>query len=157
LTVFLNDLKGEAPNTVVAMHDEKKVTYRSKVSLKLTVPVTASLGGTAIFMAYQQNWIGLGLILLVLAVIAYTFLTTYYVVDGQMLSVKCGFFVDEKISISSIKLVKSTTTAMSAPALSLDRIVVTYRKYDTIVISPEDKVEFVDHLLLCNPAISVEL
>ena len=46
-------------------------------------------------------------------------------------------------------------SAFSAPALSLDRIRITYNKYDEIVVSPKDKKVFLDDLTAINNGIEI--
>jgi hypothetical protein len=42
---------------------------------------------------------------------------------------------------------------MSSPALSLDRIEIFYNKFDSVIISPKNKADFVAELKSINPAI----
>jgi hypothetical protein len=133
------------------------ITYKSKIGLELLIPIVLILGGTGIFMAYEKIWTGLAIILAVGVFFAHLFLTTYYQVDADTLRVKCGFLLNKTISIETIREIRNTKSFISSPALSLDRIVVSYGKYDSVIISPEKKHEFIDHLRSNNPAINVAL
>ena len=113
--------------------------------------------GTGILMAYEKIWFGLALILLIVFFIVHMFVTTYYRIDQNTLRVKCGFFVDQLINIDTIREIKETNNPISSPATSLDRIVITYNKYDTVIISPKEKVAFMNHLTQINPNIKVTL
>jgi len=41
--------------------------------------------------------------------------------------------------------------------LSLDRIAIVYNTYDEVLISPQNKKEFIEELLRINPYIQVEV
>ncbi|MGV9004644.1 PH domain-containing protein [Flavobacterium sp.] len=62
-----------------------------------------------------------------------------------------------KIEIKSIKKIYKTRNPLSSPALSIDRIAIVYNKYDEILISPKDQVQFIEDLLKINPEIEVML
>ena len=104
-------------------------------------------------------------ILFVLAVFlaVYTFFlylnwtTTYTITDGGVLKVKCGGLFNQLIDIQKIKSVSKTRNLISSPAPSLDRIQLTYSKYDILIISPEDKNDFAKELLKVNPKIENRL
>lgn len=132
-------------------------TYKSKIGLELVIPITIIIGGTGILMAYEKIWFGLALILVVVAFIAHMLLTTYYKVDNKKLRVKCGFFFDRTINLDTIKEIKETNNPISSPATSLDRLLITYNKYDTVIISPKEKGAFINHLTGINPHIKVTL
>ncbi|MGA6121648.1 PH domain-containing protein [Sphingobacterium anhuiense] len=42
---------------------------------------------------------------------------------------------------------------MSSPVTSLDRIEITYGKFDSFIISPKQIKEFIDNLIILNPNI----
>jgi hypothetical protein len=67
------------------------------------------------------------------------------------------FIVNEKIDIEKIRKIEKTSSILSSPALSMDRIAVKYNKFDEIYISPKEKQLFVDELLLINPTIEVAI
>jgi energy-coupling factor transporter transmembrane protein EcfT len=132
-------------------------TYKSKPALVLIIPITVITGGLAILMWYEQIWIGLAFILLLLAFIAHMFLTTYYQVDNNTLRVKCGFFFDKLINIATIKEIKETNNPLSAPATSFDRLLLTYNRFDAVIISPKEKAAFISQLTGINPNIKLTL
>jgi hypothetical protein len=101
------------------------------------------------------RYIGAVLVLAVMsAMFLPVFFNTYYAIstDGT-LRVKCGMFFNTKLAISSITRVENTQTVLSAPALSTDRIEIFYNKFDSVVISPENKAAFVAELQKINPDI----
>jgi hypothetical protein len=131
------------------------VTYRSKIGLELIIPLLIIFGGLAITMVVNKAWAGVVILAPILAFITHMLLTTYYIVDGQTLVVKCGFLVNMKIDINTIKSIKETNNALSSPAASLDRLEISYGKYDSVMISPKEKAEFISALTSINPSIEI--
>lgn len=82
--------------------------------------------------------------------------TTKYIVTDKEIIVKCPPFYNKKIPIHSITKVAKTRSLLSAPAPSLDRIEIHYGKYDTIIISPKNKVAFMKDLQSVNAEIVVK-
>lgn len=130
-------------------------TYKTKIGLELIIPLAIIIGGTGILMAYEKIWIGLALIFLVIAFIAYVFLATYYQLDNISLRVKCGIFFDRTINLDTIKEIKETNNPISSPAASLDRLEIRYNTYDAVIISPKEKGAFINNMTGSNPHIKV--
>lgn len=84
-------------------------------------------------------------------------LTTHYQINGNILIVKSGLVINKKLDINSIRKIVQTTNPMSSPALSLDRIEIFFHKFDSIIISPKDKIIFIEDLKSINPAIEIDL
>jgi hypothetical protein len=133
------------------------ITYRAKLSLGLILPILIIAGGSSILMVYERVWLVLVVNILAVAFAAHMFATTYYQIYGTTLRIRCGFFYDTSINIELIKEIKETRNPISAPATSLDRIVITYNKFDTVIISPKDKEGFINYLKKINPGIKVIL
>jgi hypothetical protein len=131
------------------------VTYRSKIGPELFVPISIVFGVIVMIMIINEAWLGVLLILLIVAFVSHMLLTTYYVVEGYTLAIKCGFLYNLKIDISTIKKIKETNNALSSPAASLDRLEVSYGRFDDVMISPKDKAKFIGHLTQINPSIEV--
>lgn len=85
------------------------------------------------------------------------FKTTIYSIDENNLIVKSLFIVNQKIEISTIRKIEKSNSILSSPALSLDRIVVKFNKYDEIYLSPKLKELFVEELLKVNPTIEINI
>ncbi len=96
-------------------------------------------------------------IVLIIAIIVFSSKTTRYIINDTQLVIKCMFIVNEKIDIEKIRKIEKTSSILSSPALSMDRIAVKYNKFDEIYISPKEKQLFVDELLLINPTIEVAI
>ena len=125
--------------------------------------LTLVFGAIIGFMIYQNEQteeilsVG-GLFLLAYGLYLYlNFSTEYTIMDSGILKVKCGFFYNKRFDINKIKSVAKTRNLISSPAPSLDRIEITYGRFDVIVISPKDKNEFAKELIKVNPKIENNL
>lgn len=128
--------------------------YSSKLSIGLTVFTLSVIIGTSVFMFLDGERISLLLNLIVLILIFILYKSTNYIIEGSILRVKSGFFINEKLSIKDISRIKETNNIMSAPAFSLDRLEIKYGR-KSIIISPVKKSEFIKQLMAVNPKIKV--
>lgn len=131
--------------------------YPSKVSYGLLSIILMVLIGSTIPLLSPPIWLGLIINFLLLLFIVYIFSTTYYLVDGRFLTIKSGFIINKKIEINLIKSIKETSSIISAPALSFDRLEVNWGEYTGIVISPREKHKFIEHMTGINPQIEVQI
>lgn len=129
--------------------------YPSKISYGLLSIILIVLIGSTIPLLSSPVWTGLIINLLLLLFVAHIFSNTYYLIDGKFLLVKSGFIINKKIDIEMVKSIKETSSLISAPALSFDRLEVNWGKYTGIVISPKEKHEFIEHMTSINPQIEV--
>lgn len=127
--------------------------YKSKISWGIFVPIAGVMLVTAIIVGVASLWVASVSVLPVAFFIGYMFLSTEYVVTGELLKIRCGFLYDQQLKISSIRQIKETRNPISSPALSLDRIEIKFDKYGSVLISPKEKEAFIDHLKEINPAI----
>jgi len=70
--------------------------------------------------------------------------TKYLVVDGDLKIISGPF--SWNIPIQSITSIQETQTAITSPALSFDRLEITYGEGKAILVSPEDKATFIRKL-----------
>ena len=87
-----------------------------------------------------------GLILVGIAIVAlmlWLIIGTHYTVDRGTLRIVSGPF-RWKVPIDQISSVEATKSPLSSPALSLDRLRVRYGKNRRILISPADRVGFLE-------------
>ena len=110
-----------------------------------------------IWMLYDEDWLDSVFMVLIILFIIYTFLTTYYQIEENVLRVKCGFFVDKSIDIKSIRKIIETRNPAGAPAASLDRLELIYQQTEAILVSPKAKNQFIDELLKIQPDIEVRV
>ncbi|MBO8215229.1 PH domain-containing protein [Acinetobacter nosocomialis] len=129
--------------------------FRSKIDwwlLLIFVVITANI----IFKIYQEvhhssigtNFSHLMIYSLVILVIWLPVFNTYYVVENNTLIIKSLVF-RWKININDITQIEPTHNPLSSPALSLDRLKISYIKNGRIakvMISPKDKEGFLNTL-----------
>lgn len=75
---------------------------------------------------------------------------TVYVVKDNRLWVWVGFIPMANKEIGQVKSVLRTSSLWSAPALSIDRLRLTFANGSTLVISPKDRAGFIAALLAIN-------
>ncbi|WP_050979690.1 PH domain-containing protein [Fictibacillus macauensis] len=75
---------------------------------------------------------------------------TGYTISGETLVIVYGMF-RIRISIMDIKKAEYMTSPFTGPALSVQRVGITYGHYKTITVSPKDKEAFVQALRDVNP------
>ena len=95
------------------------------------------------------------IVLVMVSLAAWLFLTTEYRVENDLLTVRSGPF-RWKIPIRDIESVTPTHNPLSSPALSLDRLQIRYRcgaREIDILVSPDDKQGFIGELRASNSAI----
>lgn len=87
---------------------------------------------------------------LVIALLFSVFTRTHYTVTDKELRVVSGPF-RRSISLSDITSIEPSRNPLSSPALSLDRLKVSYGKRKFVLISPADKAGFLDAVRRATP------
>lgn len=131
--------------------------FYSKIGLEVVIPIGVILGVTGTLMVIQKAWPGVAIILVTLLFIVHLITTTFYQIEGNNLQIKSGFIVNKLIAINSISKIQKSNSVFSSPAASLDRLEIFYNKYDSVLISPKDKQEFLAQLRNINPAIEIQV
>ncbi len=86
------------------------------------------------------------------------FFCTYYIInESNELIVKCGIIYHSRVDISTIKSINKTRNLISSPAPSLDRLEIRYGKWDSLIVSPQDKIPFIKALQKANPKIKTQV
>ncbi len=90
-----------------------------------------------------QGGIAVGVVAILLTVGLFTWLlrSTFYEVSSDTLRIVCGPF-RQRITISDIKTIEPSRSALSSPALSLDRLRISYGENRRVLVSPADKRGF---------------
>lgn len=131
--------------------------FKSKIDVWFIVLLILLFGLILIRLFYDENWIGFAFILFVVAFIAYMFSTTFYVIENKKVFIKCGIFYNLSIDIASIKRISDSYNIISSPALSFSRIEILYNKFDTVLISPKDKLRFIEAIEKINPQTEIKI
>jgi hypothetical protein len=131
--------------------------FKSKIDLWFIVFLALLFGAMLVRLAYDQIWTGFAFILLTVVFIVYMFSTTFYTIENKKLVIKCGVFYNLSIEIQKIKRVSDSYNIISSPALSFDRLEILYNKFDTVLISPKDKMRFIEAMKKANPEVEIKI
>lgn len=132
-----------------------KTVYPTKVSVTLVLIISLIMGCILVPYAIKSLWIPFTIILILHFLLLFMLANIKYVITESQLIIdqSMGKWGKEVIDISTIKSIEPTHTILSAPASSLDRLRISYNKYDDIIISPRQKEEFIRQLQSINPQI----
>ena len=132
-----------------------KTVYPTKVSVTLVLIISLIMGCILVPYAIKSLWIPFTIILILHFLLLFMLANIKYVITESQLIIdqSLGKWGKEIIDISTIKSIEPTHTILSAPASSLDRLRISYNKYDDIIISPRRKEEFISQLQSINPQI----
>ncbi len=134
-----------------------KKIYKSKIGLELVIPLVLVFGTVlALTISQEPNWIGIVILLPVILFIVHMFITTNYIIESDKLTIKCGFLYNKTIDIKTIKKITETNNPLSSPSTSLDRLEINYGKFDSVIISPKQKSEFINDIKGLNLNVEVK-
>jgi len=135
-----------------------KKVYPSKIGPGIVGFIVLVLGIVVwLMMQEKPSWPCMVILLPVTVFVVHMFLTTNYTIEGNWLTVRSGFLYKNSIDIRTIHKIKTTSSIQSAPAVSLDRIEITYGKRAYIIISPRFRDAFIADILAVNAEITVNL
>ncbi len=130
--------------------------FYSKIDIWLAFPLIFPFF-KAIEGMIKGHWYGYLLFIVLIIVVVAISKTTNYTISENELVVKSMWIVNEKIDIHKITKIENSNSIISSPALSLSRIKIKYNKYDEILISPKQKMEFASALKQINSNILVNV
>jgi type II secretory pathway component PulF len=130
-------------------------TYKSKLGIGLIIPIIPFLI-TLINSLNQKSWVLVIICIIFLSLLLHLFFTTKYIISQENLNIKSSFFYNLNIDIKTIRKVSETNNILSSPATSIDRLEIFYNKFDSILVSPKEKKEFIKHLITINQNIEVK-
>ena len=134
-----------------------KKTFKSKIDMLLLLPVLLVLAGVGVYVVLNGIIAGEIAVGLALLFILYTCLDTFYTfTTDNKLKIKSGVFYNREIYIKSIRKIRPTKNRRASPALSSDRLEISYNRYGRVVVSPNRKSEFIRDLKEVNPRIRIE-
>ena len=131
-------------------------TYNSGVDGKLIAIIGIVFSAVMILPALKGDWSVLLITLPIVAFVGHILFGTRYTITGNTLNVRAGFIINKDIDIETITAIEETDSILSAPANSLDRIEIFYNKFDSVIISPKNKAEFINDILVINGAVRVK-
>ena len=131
--------------------------FKSKIDLWFILFLVLLFGLILVRLVYDQSWIGFAFILFVIAFIVQMYSTTFYSIENKKLLIKCGFFYNLSIEIESIKQISESYNIISSPAFSFDRFEILYNNFDTVLISPKEKLRFIEAIKKINPQTEIKI
>ena len=134
------------------------MVYKSKKDILIGVVIW----GVALFLLYgiyetvfiEVNILGAVVMTALLVLLVSFWFRTIYKIEGDILHIYYGPFRFQVV-ISEITSIRHTKNIFTGPALSSERIEITYSNYSVIQISPKEKEKFVNALLQMNPNIKI--
>ncbi len=104
----------------------------------------------------KWNYITINLLLFVCGFLFWCYYGTYYELTQTHLKYNCGP-IRGHIEIKEIReIIKDKTLWVGLkPATARKGLIIKYRKFDEIYISPESNDEFISHILAINDAIKI--
>ena len=132
--------------------------FRSKIDRKLAAiglaaPLVAVVALVASPKAAGTPWLPMILMALVAVLIVWVVLSTYYEFRGDMLVAHAGP-LSWRVPLKEIASVRESNSMRSGPALSMDRLEITYGDGRVLLISPRDKQGFLSALRHRAPTVS---
>jgi hypothetical protein len=85
----------------------------------------------------------------------WSWFTMKYIVEEEVIFIKSGP-IKKRIFIQDIKKISNTKNPLAAYALSFDRLEILYGSYETEIISPKDKEQFINLVKSKNPHIKIK-
>lgn len=139
------------------MDSKNPKVYPSKVGWGLLSLVVFGFGVGIYHTLAQSHWTDLAIQAGILFFVILIFNSISYEVNEKTLVVKTFFWFKKEISIDSITGIVETSNVISSPAASLDRLEILYGKYNSVIVSPKDKMGFIEHLESISPEIMVKM
>lgn len=136
--------------------------YQSKISYGLLSLITLLFVSIIVFeilnsRSFETTLIPSGILILVSFFMIHLFLSTRYIIAGEILKIRSGFIYKKDLEIKKIISISKTSNIISSPAASFDRIELKYGKFGSVIISPKDKTSFIEHLIKINPRINNQI
>ena len=128
---------------------------RSTGGIFLLMAAVGALSGiVAVPAVLAGRWWIVAALVAPLGLMMWNLLSTYYVVSGDALSVRC-LLIRKTVPLASVTMLRASRDFRSSPALSLDRIEVLYGN-DSVLVSPKEKTAFIRALRARKPSIAIE-
>ena len=130
-------------------------THQSKID-KIYWVILLFFVVMAVYGIIIQEWLMAIISTISSAYFCLIFFTMRYVIDDEYLLIRTKFFPSQKVALQNIRKIEESNSILAAPAFSFDRLEIIYNKYDSILVSPEDKEQFIADLLNVNPEIEIK-
>lgn len=124
--------------------------YRSKFGIIMLVLPLLTLGTPLFEGVFQMEDFYIFLFALLLMACLYWALIYEVSSASESLLLKVGFVWRKKIMAKDIVRIEETNSIISGLALSLDRLEVFYGRDESVLISPQNKSQFISQLIKMN-------
>lgn len=132
--------------------------YKSKKDMLIGVVIW----GVVLFLLYgvykamfiDVNIVGVVVMTALLVLLVSFWFRTIYKIEEDILDIYYGPFRFEVV-ISEITSIRHAKNIFTGPALSIERIEITYSNYNVIQISPKEKEALIKQLMQMNPNIKI--
>lgn len=132
--------------------------YKSEIGIEMyVILILMSLFNIYILSSEGFHLFLLAIIFSPIAFIIYVINATSYEIKDGILYINSSFFFKEKLPINDIRKIEEVTNLLSAPAMSIKRLELFYGKYDSILISPKNKKQFIEDILIINKNTEIKL
>lgn len=130
--------------------------YKSKIGWWYHLVIIFVVVGC--FAAFLRSNIGamVGMLMSAFCVIHIFFNTYYRITQDEYLVAHCSIFPEKRIAIADIECLESTVMPVSSYALSLDRLIVWSDGKPWLLISPDNRADFIKQLRKINPNIKLK-
>ncbi|USK71168.1 PH domain-containing protein [Peribacillus asahii] len=130
--------------------------FSSKKDMWMGIIIWAVIGLFA-WIFYESTFIefdlaGIIVMTILVGLLLSIWFCTHYKIEQGILKISYGP-IKKSIAIEDIQSIRLTVNPFTAPALSMYRIEINYRKYKTISISPLNQERFIKELQKLNPKI----
>ena len=130
--------------------------FPSKIDWWLFGPLLLILLGISVMTVVDGLYFAPLSMLPALGFIVWLLRRTYYEVEPQTQTLRVvSGPLTWQVPIDKITRVRDSRSVLSSPALSIDRLKISYNHYDELLISPRDKAGFIVALQRLNPQIQV--
>src|SRR6476620_2288204 len=131
-----------------------KNTFKSKIDKAYAIPLAIILAAGELLLIKYNIWFGVVIGGLIILFALYMWLDTFYQLTQDKLRIHSGFLYQKEIYVKSIKKIRRTRNHVASPALSHDRLEISFNRYERVMISPDEKTEFIKQLTSANPRIT---
>lgn len=129
--------------------------FRSKVGWWYHLIMILIIAGCIWAFLGSNIWAMIGMVVIA-GLTIHVFLNTWYRITAEgLLILHSGIFPEKKIAIADIEALEPTAMPVYSYALSLDRIMIWVDGKPWMMVSPQNKQEFVKLLRQINPAIVI--
>ena len=131
-------------------------TFRSRTDKRFILVVGVPMFLIFTLMLFLQSMPGIIMATLTSAFVLYLVYNTWYAIEQDVLHIRCGFLYRKEVPVKSIKSIATSSSILSSPATSFDRIEIAFNQFDSVLISPENRQDFIESLKNINPAIIIK-